>query len=125
MVSLIERPMTVNNCKILTGAQSAIELTVYIVFAGIGPLGIVPFANSYGRRPVYLIGNLIAAVTNIAAGHVSTWGGMLATRVFNGLAAGASTAIGAATICDLYFQHERGLYLGIYTFCLTNGPHVC
>jgi MFS family permease len=84
----------------------------------------VPFANVYGRRPIYLLGNLIAAVTNIAAGYCDTWNGILITRVFNGIAAGSTVAIGAATICDLYFQHERGLYMGIYTFFLTNGPHV-
>jgi hypothetical protein len=48
----------------------------------------------------------------------------MVTRAFNGIAAGSTVAIGAATICDLYFQHERGLYMGIYTFFLTNGPHV-
>jgi MFS family permease len=97
---------------------------VYIVFAGIGPLFVVPFANIYGRRPIYLLGNLLAAVTNIAAGYCNTWTGIMVTRAFNGIGAGSTVAIGAATICDLYFQHERGLYIGIYTFFLTNGPHV-
>lgn len=99
-------------------------MTVYIVFGGVGPLIIVPFANVYGRRPVYLLGNLVAAVTSIAAGYCHTWAGLMVTRAFNGLAAGSTVALGAATICDLYFQHERGMYMGIYTFFLTNGPHV-
>lgn len=97
---------------------------MYIVFAGVGPLLVVPFANVYGRRPVYLLGNVIAAITNIIAGHCHTWAGVMITRGFNGVAGGSTVAIGAATICDLYFQHERGLYMGIYTFFLTNGPHV-
>jgi MFS family permease len=96
----------------------------YIVFAGVGPLFFAPFANVYGRRPIYLLGNLLAGVTNIIAGHCTTWNGILVTRVFNGLGAGSTVAIGAATICDLYFMHERGVYMGIYTFFLTNGPHV-
>ncbi|OAP57700.1 hypothetical protein AYL99_08438 [Fonsecaea erecta] len=108
----------------LSVVEASYELTVYIVFGGIGPLAIVPFANVYGRRPVYLLGNLVAAVTNIAAGYCHTWSGIMITRAFNGLAGGSTVAIGAATICDLYFQHERGLYMGIYTFFLTNGPHV-
>jgi MFS family permease len=61
---------------------------------------------------------------NIAAGYCNTWAGMMITRAIMGVAAGSTVAIGAATICDLYFQHERGLYIGIYTFFLTNGPHV-
>ncbi len=107
----------------ITVVQASYELTVYIVFAGIGPLLTVPLANVYGRRPVYICGNLLAAVTNIAAGYCTTWPGIIATRVFNGIGAGSPTAIGAATICDLYFLHERGFYMGIFTFFLTNGPH--
>lgn len=107
----------------ITVVQASYELTVYIVFAGIGPLLTVPLANVYGRRPVYICGNLLAAVTNIAAGYCTTWSGIIATRVFNGIGAGSPTAIGAATICDLYFLHERGFYMGIFTFFLTNGPH--
>lgn len=95
-----------------------------VIFGGVGPLLIVPLANTYGRRPVYLGGNLLAAVTNVAAGYCSTWSGILVTRVFNGIGAGSTVAIGAATICDLYFLHERGLYMGVYTFFLTNGPHI-
>lgn len=82
---------------------------------------IIPLSNTYGRRPIYLGGNLLAAVTNIAAGYCTSWSGLLATRVFNGIGAGSNVAIGAATICDLYFLHERGLFMGVYTFFLTNG----
>ncbi len=104
--------------------EASYELTMYIVFAGVGPLLVIPFANTYGRRPVYLLGNLIGAVTNIAAGYSPTWAGLLATRAFNGIAAGSPGAIGAATICDLFCMHERGVWMGIFTLFLTNGPHV-
>lgn len=46
------------------------------------------------------------------------------TRAFSGIGAGSVVAIGAATICDLYFLHQRGFYMGIFTFFLTNGPHL-
>lgn len=98
-------------------------ITPKVISAGVGPLFIIPLANTYGRRPIYLGGNLLAAVTNVAAGYCSSWSGLLVTRVFNGIAAGSTVAIGAATICDLYFLHERGLYMGVYTFFLTNGRH--
>lgn len=108
----------------ITTVQASYELTVYIVFAGVGPLFIAPFANIYGRRPIYLLGNLVAAVMNLVAAHCTTWTGILVTRAFCGIGSGATVALGAATICDLYFLHERGVYMGIYTFFLTNGPHV-
>lgn len=106
-----------------TTVQASYQLTVYIIFAGVGPLFIAPLSNVYGRRPIYLAGNLLAGICNVVAGHCTTWSGILVTRVFMGIGAGSTVAIGAATICDIYFMHERGLYMGIYTFFLTNGPH--
>jgi hypothetical protein len=52
------------------------------------------------------------------------WNGILVTKVFNGIGAATNVAIGGATTCDLFFLHERGLYMGIYTFFLTNFPHL-
>lgn len=108
----------------ISTVEASYELTVWLVFAGFGALFTAPLSNTYGRRPVYLLGNLIAGITNIVAGYCPTWAGILVTRVFNGIAAGSTVAIGAATICDLYYMHERGVYMGIYTFFLTNGPHL-
>jgi MFS family permease len=108
----------------ITTVEASYSLTMYICFAGIGPLVLVPCANVYGRRPVYLISCAVAAVTNIAAGYCTTWSGLLATRAFNGIFGGTPGALGAATICDLYFMHERGFYMGIFTLFLTNGPHL-
>jgi MFS family permease len=108
----------------ITTVQASYQLTIYIVFAGVAPLLIAPLANIYGRRPVYLLGNLLAGVTNVVAGNCTTWNGILVTRVFNGIGGGSAVAIGAATVCDLYCLHERGVYMGIYTFFLTNGPHL-
>lgn len=104
--------------------EASYELTVYIVFAGVGPLFVAPLSNVYGRRPVYLLGNLLAGVCNVVAGNCCTWKGILVTRVFMGFGAGSTVAIGAATICDMYFMHQRGFYMGIYTLFLTNGPHI-
>lgn len=107
----------------ISTVEASYSLMLYILFAGLGPLLSVPLANTYGRRPVYLIGNLIAALMNVAAGYSPTWTGVMVTRAINGITAGSPPAIGAATICDLYFMHERGFYMGIFTFFLTNGPH--
>ncbi|KAH6652225.1 major facilitator superfamily domain-containing protein [Truncatella angustata] len=104
--------------------QVSYELTVYIIAAGVGPLLTLPLANIYGRRPVYVLGTLVAAATNIAAGYCKSWSGLMVTRVFNGIASGSPIAIGPATVCDLYYSHERGFYMGIYTLFLTNGAHV-
>jgi MFS family permease len=96
--------------------KASYELTIYLIFAGVGPLFIAQLSNVYGRRPIYLLGNLLADVCNIVAGNCTTWTGILVTRVFLGIGASSAVAIGAATICDMYFMHQRGIYMGIYAF---------
>lgn len=107
----------------ISTVEASYSLTVYIICAAVGPLLAVPLANTYGRRPVYLVGNLVAGICNIVGGYSPSWSGLMVTRAFVGIFAGSPATIGPATICDLYFMHERGLYMGIWTFFLTNGPH--
>lgn len=49
---------------------------------------------------------------------------MITGRVFNGIGGSVPLGIGAAVICDLFTQGERGLFMGIYTVSVSNGPHV-
>lgn len=41
-----------------------------------------------------------------------------------GVGTSAGMGIGAAVVADLYFLHERGRMMGIYTVFVTNGAHV-
>ncbi|KAK3660194.1 hypothetical protein LTR22_008201 [Elasticomyces elasticus] len=107
----------------ITTVEASYSLTMYIIWAAVGPLLAVPLANTFGRRPVYLVGNLVAGICNVAGGYSPSWAGLMATRAFVGIFAGSPATIGPATICDLYFMHERGFYMGVWTFFLTNGPH--
>jgi len=91
----------------ITTVEASYSLTMYIIFAAVGPLLAVPLANTYGRRPVYLVGNLVAGICNIAGGFSPTWGGLMATRAFVGIFAGSPATIGPASICDMYFMHVR------------------
>jgi MFS family permease len=74
--------------------QTSYELTVYVLFSGVGPLFIAPLSNVYGRRPIHLVGNALAGITNVIAGYTDNWHTLLITRVFNGLGAGSAVAIG-------------------------------
>lgn len=108
----------------ITPVQASYQLVVYLVFSGVGPLFVVPFASATGRRPIMVAGSLLAAVTNIIASYCATWTGIVVTRAINGFAVGATVALGPAVICEMYFLHERGLYMGIFALFLNNGPHI-
>lgn len=104
----------------ITVEQASYCTTVFILFSGIFPMFIVPFSNVYGRRIIYIIFAVIAVAAQIGSGAAATYGGVITGRVFYGIGGGIPLGIGAATICDLFTQGERGLFLGIYTLCINN-----
>lgn len=108
----------------VTVVQASYATTVFILFGGVLSMFVVPFANVYGRRICYIIFIPIAAAGAFASAGAPTYGGVIAGRVFNGIGASVPLGLGAATICDLFTQGERGLYMGIYTVSVTNGPHI-
>ncbi|KAI1110440.1 MFS general substrate transporter [Nemania sp. NC0429] len=108
----------------MTPVEASYELTVFLVFAAAGPFLVLPVANVFGRRPLMLAAAVVSGVTNVAAAYSPTWAGILVTRVFNGIATGCLTALGPPVICDVYFLHERGFYMGIWALFVNNGVHV-
>ncbi len=76
---------------------------------------IVPYSNVYGRRILYILFTAIAAAAQIGSGAAASYGGVITGRVFTGIGGGIPLGIGAAVICDIFTQGERGLYLGLYT----------
>ncbi|KAF7366945.1 MFS general substrate transporter [Mycena sanguinolenta] len=100
------------------------QTTIAIAFAGIGSFIWVPLANTYGRRPVLLFSTLIAAASSLGSGKALTWSQLIATRVLNGLGTSSFFTLGAGTVTDTFFLHERGRAMGIFTVFLTNSAHV-
>ena len=108
----------------VTVEQASYSTTVFILFTGVFPLLLTPFANVYGRRVLYLIFTVVAIAGYVGSAAAPTWGGVMAGRVFSGIGSSVSLGLGAATICDLFVQGERGLPMGIYAWATTNGPHI-
>jgi MFS family permease len=90
----------------VTVEEASYTTTVFILFSGVFPLLVTPFANVYGRRPLYLIFTLIAIAGYISSAAAPTWGGVIAGRVFSGIRSSIPLGIGAATVCDLFVQGE-------------------
>ncbi|RLL97715.1 hypothetical protein CFD26_106683 [Aspergillus turcosus] len=87
--------------------EASYTTTIAILFAGFTPLIYAPLSNVYGRRPVYL-----------------SWSSLLVARAFVGIGTSVGMGVGASIVADLYFMHERGLYMGIYVVFVTNGAHL-
>lgn len=99
------------------------QTTVCIAINGIGPWLWIPFANKYGRRPIYLGTTLLGFASILGCAYTQTFGQLIAARVFNGFFPVAFT-LGAATVVDLFFYHQRGRAMGFFTITMTNGSHL-
>lgn len=96
--------------------------TIAIALNGVGPFIWIPLANVYGRRPIYLATTLIGAVSALGSGFARNFSQLLGVRAVNGIFP-VSMALGPATVTDLFFYHQRGRALGLFTVFLTSGSH--
>ena len=72
---------------------------------------------------MYLFTTLLAFASILGSAYAHTWQQLLVARVFNGFFP-IAFAIGAVTVVDLFFFHQRGRAMGVYTVTMVNGNHV-
>jgi MFS family permease len=65
---------------------------------------------------------VIGFATALGSGFTQTFGALVGVRAINGLFP-VSMALGPATVTDLFFYHQRGRALGLFTVMLTSGSH--
>jgi MFS family permease len=81
----------------------------------------IPIAAYIGKRPSFLLACTIVFVCAIWGATAKSFNSLLASTVVGGFGGGASEAVGAAIVNDLYFLHERGKMMGIYMLAISWG----
>ncbi|KAH8894459.1 MFS general substrate transporter [Thozetella sp. PMI_491] len=83
------------------------------------------FTNSlaviWGRRPVFLLGNLLLFISSLWGYFATTYSSLLASRLVGCIGMSPFEVLVTTTIADLYFVHERGLRLAMWGLCLSVG----
>jgi MFS family permease len=82
----------------------------------------VPTGLYIGKRPAFLLASALFFAAIIWSAKANTYRSLLAARVVTGIAAACSEGLASAISADLFFLHERGLWMGIYIFMLNLGP---
>jgi len=108
----------------ITEVTATYQTTIAIGTSAIGPLIFVPIANVYGRRPVYLFTLFIGFASAIGSAVAKSYGTLILARAFNGSGAATAAVLGAGTSSDMFFMHQRGKVMGLYTLMSTNGAHL-
>ncbi|POY74611.1 hypothetical protein BMF94_2372 [Rhodotorula taiwanensis] len=108
----------------ITITQASYFVSVPIVFLGVFPLVWSPVSKRIGRRPVLLASALLSAAMHFAAAYTHSYGALMTTRVFQAIFISPPQSIGANMVGEMFFQHEKGAKLGIWTLLTSLGPPV-
>lgn len=94
--------------------RASYQNTICIALGEVAPFLWVPLSNKYGRRPVLLGTTLLAFVSILGSAYAMTFNQLIAARVFKGLFP-AAFALGPAVVVDMFFVHQRGRAMGVFT----------
>ncbi|KAF2648380.1 MFS general substrate transporter [Lophiostoma macrostomum CBS 122681] len=114
-------PPTTNPNFVADISQTAYLFTTTALMQGMGALFWMPVIIKYGRRPVYVLSFVLYTICAVWAGASHSYESELASRIIMGLAAGAAEVLAPLTIADIFFLHERGTIMAIYTCALSAG----
>lgn len=118
---------TVPSFPVLESTYSAtleqVNWTVAIPALGLalGPLLWASPADIIGRRPILILGTIMALASTIGAALAPNYSRYMAARFFQGLGVSPASNVGLAIINDVFFEHERGQKLGLWVLAIDQG----
>ena len=104
------------------GGSRVNDLVTYSAhFMGIGNLVAGPFADAIGRRPVYLLSNVVLIVGGIWCSYSASLGSYIGGRDFMALEAGQSEALCVMIAEESFCLHQRGSLIAWFCSLQTLG----
>ncbi|KAK7903234.1 hypothetical protein LTR67_001251 [Exophiala xenobiotica] len=105
----------------ITYTKAGYLITVNLLFLGLGNLFWIPLSEKIGKRPVLIACSGLFFVSTIWAAASRSWGSLFGARIVQGFAASVSEGLGPVIVADVYFLHERGLWVGVNLLTFTVG----
>ncbi|PHH83084.1 hypothetical protein CDD82_3619 [Ophiocordyceps australis] len=102
--------------KDLTNAQA-----IQLVGLALGCVFIIPFAQKYGRRTVYIISTAGVTIGTWWSANMKSSAEVYLTNLLLGLAGAANETAVQMSIRDMFFVHQRGTANGLYLAAVTAG----
>lgn len=88
------------------------------LFFGLGCIISQPLSQQFGKRPVYLVSVLGTALIQLWAPNVTSSGQWIGSKIVQGFLGASVESLGECTVADVWFEHERGRWMGVYGFAL-------
>lgn len=74
--------------------------------------------RKYGKRPAFVLSTIMSLLGSIVGSTTRSYSGLLAARIIQGFGIAAYESLVISVIGDLYFVHQRGMYMSIIQFLL-------
>lgn len=119
-------PAMPNIAKDLAVAESAVQMTlsVYIGAFAVGQLIHGPLADSFGRKPILLIGIFFFAIASVLSAMVNSIETLMLARGFQGFAGAAVAVIIQAIVRDMFDREDFTRVMSFVTLIMTIAPLV-
>ncbi|SPQ18396.1 78977645-7e35-44a7-bb3f-ea4bbb5d8841 [Thermothielavioides terrestris] len=112
-----------------TASQTSALLLWPILVLGACNFLWVPLANYLGKRPVFVVCCGLLCASLVWGAVARSFESLLWSNIVGAFAGSSTEALGASIVNDLYFLHERGAMMGVYTAFISGGnsigPLVC
>lgn len=81
---------------------------VQLITLGLGPLFWTPFADRWGRLPVWLVSALGSALFNIGCSESTSYASHMVCRLFQGFFISPGITLVQGVVVDMFFAKHRG-----------------
>ncbi|KAI0480320.1 major facilitator superfamily domain-containing protein [Xylariaceae sp. FL0804] len=106
-------------------AQVTHLVAVNVLLIGVSNAVWVPLASALGKRPVALLALLVMTLASVWAGEAGdSFASLLAARAVQGLGAGPGDTIAPDLVGEVFFVHQRGRAMAVYTVFLAGGSFI-
>lgn len=92
----------------LSFAKLSQLVSVNLLLVGTSNIFWVPLANTFGRRPILILGMLLSVLCSIWCGVAKSFTSLLAARAIQGIGFGPADTIAPDVVGEIFFVHERG-----------------
>lgn len=89
-------------------------LSIYVLGFAFGPLLVAPISEIYGRRYLYIFGNILFIGFIIGTALSNSIGMLLAFRLLMGLSGVVPLTIGSGSIADMMLPEKRGRAVSVW-----------
>ncbi|OKL62903.1 hypothetical protein UA08_01191 [Talaromyces atroroseus] len=109
--------------SVLVPLSDATSTGYVFLLCGWGLLFWQPFALRYGKRLTYLVSIIGTIACLIWSPYARSNGEWIAKCIVSGILAAPIEALPEVSVTDVYFTHERGLYMGFYCLSLSGSAY--